>query len=400
MMQLVICIDLEQDDIRSTAESLQYWVGAHRALEWWRSHRSAFSASASANWFVRTDVQTRTVLGDVGWPLRHLHDALSQSIANGDTVGAHPHLLRRFGVGWRNDFADVEYAWACAEVAIAAHQREFGTSCTMWRWGDRTGHPELQARLAAAGVRYDVTAEPGRVGLAPQDGGPGRVQSFLGHPTEPHRTTHGLVDWPVSTCALTMMTPASGNVRAIRPVGTFDDITDAWIEGWCLDLDDAGGGRPVDAELLIDGVVVEVTAAEWCREDLRACGYGDGRHGIRIGMRDEWRGLALSSFALRPAGHLDALASPPIDLRTERGVEATMLPISLDTESEQFARMVAVLLDGNATHLTIATRSDVFLDPVTAADLERNCRTLLGHIRADRLSGPRSVAAAAAAALV
>lgn len=397
MKQLVICIDLEQDDIRSPAASLQSWSGAHRALEWWQAHRRALSTDASVNWFVRTDVQTCAVLGDAGWPLRHLYEPLSAIIANGDTVGAHPHLYRRHGDGWRNDFADVDHAWECAQVALAAHLDVFGTVCATWRWGDRVGHPELQARLAAAGVQFDATAEPGRMGLPPPDGGAGRVPSFAGHASEPRRTPGGLVDWPVSTCRTASLTPPAGDVRARRPLGSFDDITDAWLEGWCCDLDEHG--RAVDVELLIDGVVVEVTAAVWCRDDVRAAGYGDGRHGVRIGMRDEWRDVPVSSFAMRAAGHVEPLASPPIDRRTTRGTEATTMPCSLDTESQHFARAVALLLAGDASHLTIATRSEVFLHPVQAADVERNCRTLFHHIRAGRLSEPRSLPAAAAVAL-
>ncbi|MDP2291058.1 MAG: hypothetical protein Q8M22_07690 [Actinomycetota bacterium] len=397
MKQLVICIDLEQDDIRSPAASMFSWTGAHRALQWWRTHRSALSAEASINWFVRTDVQTCAVLGDGGWPLRHLYDPLSASLADGDTVGAHPHLYRAHGDGWRNDFADVEHAWECAQVALAAHLDVFGTGCTTWRWGDRAGHAGLQARLAAAGVQFDATAEPGRVGLPPPDGGAGRVPSFVGHAAEPRRTAGGLIDWPVSTCHLSRLTPPAVGVIARRPLGSFDDITDAWIEGWCCDLGESG--RAVDVELLIDGAVVATAAAEWCRDDVRAAGYGDGRHGVRFGMNDEWRDLPVSAFEMRAAGHLEPLSSPPIDRRTTRGAEVTTLPLSLDTESQHFARAVAVLLAGDASHLTIATRSEVFLHPVQAAEVERNCRTLFHHLRAGRLSEPRSLPSAAAVAL-
>lgn len=399
MKQLVMCVDLEQDDIRSSPESLRSWAGAHRALRWWQSQRRTWPGDASINWFVRTDVQTHTVLGDVAWPLRHLHDALMSSIAEGDGIGAHPHLYRHAGGGWHNDFADVEHAWTCAQTALAAHHDVFGSNCTTWRWGDRAGHPELQARLAAAGIRFDLTAEPGRIGLPPLDGGAGRVPSHVGFPTEPRRSASGLIDWPVSTCALSRITPSAGGVRALRPIGTFDDITDAWVQGWCSDLDEEHDGRSVDVELLIDGVVVAASAASWCREDVRAAGYGDGRHGVRIGMRDEWRGLPLSSFTLRPAGHVDPLSSTPIDRRTERGIEATTTPMSLDTEAEQFARTVAVLLEGDESHLTIATRSDVFVEPRKEADVARNCRALVEHTRAGKLSEPRSVARAAAVAL-
>ena len=34
MKQLVLCVDLEQDDIRSSVPALFAWKGAERALQW------------------------------------------------------------------------------------------------------------------------------------------------------------------------------------------------------------------------------------------------------------------------------------------------------------------------------------------------------------------------------
>ena len=392
MKQLVLCVDLEQDDIRSSVPALFAWKGAERALQW--RHTLPWP-SAALNWFVRADVQTRTVLGDASWPLRHLYPALCDALDLGDTVGAHPHLYRDGPDGWRNDYADPDFAWQCAEVALDAHAAVFGAPCRTWRWGDRAGQPSLRPRLAAAGVVVDNTAEPGRPPLPPLDGGAGLPPSWVGHRTEP-QFVDGLVDWPVSTVALAGVTAPACNRHAAVPVGSFDAINDHWLHGWCCDATAGCDDTAVDVELLVHGSVVAVTAADWYRPDVAAAGYGDGRHGARIGMRDEWRSLPADAFQLRAAGHLVGLFAPPNDDRTGRGAESTVMPLPMETEPEQFARMIAVVLRDDASHVTLAIRSDALLDPTTAAALDRNVATLAGYTADGTLSSPQSLLTLAA----
>ena len=175
------------------------------------------------------------------------------------------------------------------------------------------------------------------------------------------------------------------NRHAAVPVGSFDAINDHWLHGWCCDATPGGDDTAVDVELLVHGSVVAVTAADWYRPDVEAAGYGDGRHGARIGMRDEWRSLPVDAFQLRAAGHLVGLFAPPNDHRTERGTESTVIPVPLETEPEQFARMLAVLL-----------RSDAFLDPTAAAALDRNIATLAALTAHGALSAPQSLLTLAA----
>jgi hypothetical protein len=390
--QLVLCIDLEQDDIRSTPDALQSWLGSHRALEWWRSLQTAWGADAHCNWFVRSDVQIAAVLGDAGWPLRELRAPLAEALAAGDSVGLHPHLYRLGPEGWRNDFADTDFAWQCASTALHAYREEFGHFCPIWRWGDRAGHRSLAPRLAAHGVQFDATAEPGRIGLPPRDGGIGTPPSFVGHTTKPSSAAADMVDWPVTTYTLGSLGMAATGQVAASPIGSFDSITDQWVHGWCLDADRVGA--QVDVELLLHGVVAERTCAGWYRADLRNVGYGDGHHGARFAVRDAWRRLPLNAFQLRPVGHEQPLPGHPTDHRTGRGQEATVLSCSLDSEPIQFEQAVDMLLRGEDGHLTIATRSDVFVDERLMAAVDANTRTLQAHVLAGRLSPPRTLAAA------
>lgn len=405
MIPLVLCIDLEQDDIRSPQEALRSWRGAHGALAWWSSLRDDWGAAAHCNWFVRSDVQVATVLGDAGWPLRELREDLADALAAGDSVGMHPHLYRNGPDGWRNDFADTDFAWQCALVALQAYHDEFGRPCPTWRWGDRVGQRSLAAELAAHGLQFDATAEPGRVGLPPRDGGPGAQPSYVGHPTEPSYLVDGLVDWPVSTYdTLSLQRPTTGRL-AVAPIGSFDSVTNQWLQGWCCDAAGAAtpaevAPAPIDVELLLQGTVVDTTSADWFRPDLHDAGYGGGRHGVRFAMRDEWRTLPVDAFLLRPMGHEQPLPGTPVDQRTERGGEASVNPLPVDIEVSQFERAVEVLLSAGRSHLTLATRSEVFIDPSRASAVEANMRTLRAHVLAGRLSTPRTLEEAAADAAI
>jgi len=395
MTQLVVCIDLEQTDIRSSPASLRSWDAARYALEWWRAQNAQWPTGSNCNWFVRSDVQVAAVLGSAGWPLRALRADLEQALAAGDSMGLHPHLYREDRDGWRNDFVDVEFAEECALVALAAYRDEFGRACTTWRWGDAVGRPELAARLAALGVQFDATAEPGRIGLPPRDGGTGAPPSFVGHPTHPHRTMHGIIDWPVSTYSLQSLEPAPSGCCAQQPTGTFDCITDQWVHGWCRDIAVGRGDARVDVELLVDGRVVAQTCADWCRPDLRDAGQGDGLHGVRVAMREQWRDTPLPAFQLRPVGHDQPLPANPTDHRTSRGAEVAVLALSLDQEVVQFERAVdSLLASDGVTALTIVARCNAFVDSVGLEAVECNTRTLQAHVRAGRLSAPRTLAAA------
>ncbi|HQZ35675.1 MAG TPA: hypothetical protein PK020_14720 [Ilumatobacteraceae bacterium] len=393
MKPLVICIDLEQDDDRSSPASLFAWRGAEKALEWGRAQ--PLQPGAAINWFVRSDMQTRAVLGNAHWPQRHLYEPLRRAMDDGDTVGAHPHLYRLEEDGWRTVYNDTAFSWECAEVALEAHTTVFGEPCRTWRWGSRAGQPALRSRLAGAGVLVDSTAEPGRATTLQHAADIGMPPSYLDHPTEP-RVVDGLVDWPISTCAVTDATAPPGGCSAQQPVGAFDAITDQWVVGWCSDAAAGSAHAIVDVELLIHDQVVAVTAADWYRPDLAAAGYGDGCHGARIGMRESWRLLPADAFTLRAVGHGLMSLAPVSDVRTARGAEATVLPLPLETEPQQFARLLATMLRDDTSHLTLASRSEVFLEPVATAAIEQNCRTLLGHIRLGALSVPQSLPALAA----
>lgn len=389
---LALCIDLEQDDISSTAASMHHWEGARTALEWARS--LPWREPAVINWFVRTDVQTSTELGAATWPLRHLEAGLRRAVDRGDSVGAHPHLYRRTPGGWRNDWADPEYAWQCAQVALAAHTEVFGEPCRTWRWGDRVGQPQFASLLAQAGVLVDVTAEPGRAAMGPRDGGAGLSPSYACRDAQP-RVVDGVVDWPLSTCTLAEATLPAGGERALVSVGSFDAITDHWLHGWCADATAGRENEVVDVELLVDGAVAAVTAADWYRADVAAAGYGTGHHGVRIDMRDHWRSLPAAAFTMRAAGHTTALTMPPSDSRTARGGECTVIPLPWETEPEQFDRLLTTVLRTRPPHITIALRSDRFLDSASVAALDHNCATLAALSDRGVLSPPQSLVALA-----
>ncbi|HAP76356.1 MAG TPA: hypothetical protein DCR14_09770, partial [Acidimicrobiaceae bacterium] len=313
---LVVAIDLEPDDIRARVERLHIWTGADAAVGWAEGRHHGWE-SASINWFVRSDVQTVAVLG-VDSPFARLGARMQARMAAGDEVGVHPHPFRWDGSTWTNDFASPAHAWACFDAAERDRQLHLGGSSAALRWGDRVSHDSLHARLAARGVGFDLTAEPGRVGIAPRDGGRGRTAVVPWCRRQPALGSCGIVHWPLTTVRrVDLHAPPTGR-HAREPIGSFDLVEDGWLHGWCADRA-TPNGPPVDVELLVQERVVATVPADWIRPDLEDAGVASRCHGVRIAMDDRWRALPLGAFALRAAGATEAPPGGPPPPRRGRG---------------------------------------------------------------------------------
>jgi hypothetical protein len=70
----------------------------------------------------------------------------------------------------------------------------------------------------------------------------------------------------------------------VQPIGSVDRVAHRTIFGWACDLDRPG--EPVEVVARINGVPAGTHLADRLRQDLRAAGYGDGRHAFVLPIPD------------------------------------------------------------------------------------------------------------------
>jgi hypothetical protein len=148
---------LGEDGWRGLAESLPFFANWRRDLERATGRRAIF------NWFLRFDPQIRDTWGRADQVVEACPGLLEVIAEHGDSCGVHPHLWRRDARrgGWYNELADPAWTAECLELSLATFARVFGRPAEACRFGDRWLDEDAVERARAAGLRYDLTVEPG-----------------------------------------------------------------------------------------------------------------------------------------------------------------------------------------------------------------------------------------------
>ena len=189
---ILVLVDVEPDQ-RKTRTGEDPWAGTRFALGLLAELRAALAGAtgrpAAINWFLRLDPQVRETWGSA----ERIADACPELFRaideHGDPCGIHPHFWRfdRRRREWFNDFGDPHWIAECLEVSIAAYERLFGRPPALCRCGDRWLDDGVVARLRAAGVRFDLTVEPGLPDAALHDDphATGRLPDYRRAPRAP-----------------------------------------------------------------------------------------------------------------------------------------------------------------------------------------------------------------------
>ena len=112
-------------------------------------------------WCLRMDPNIAEVYGEPEWFATKYRDAFDDFLAAGDELGVHPHNWR-WDDGWVGDHDDAEWIAYCSAVGRGAFRHAFGEDCRVYRHGDGYMSNRLLAQIDDAGVRVDLTIEPGR----------------------------------------------------------------------------------------------------------------------------------------------------------------------------------------------------------------------------------------------
>jgi hypothetical protein len=171
----VLCVDVEPDTRSIAMPRPDQRLAGFEALvasvpELREVLTRATGRPATFTWFLRMDPQMALAYGSARHIADRYRDELDRLRGDGDEVGLHTHAYRwDDAVGWVQDFADAEHLAHCTRVALDAYADAFGVPCRAHRHGDRCTSTALAGLLAHAGVRVDLTVEPGAPAVAGLD---------------------------------------------------------------------------------------------------------------------------------------------------------------------------------------------------------------------------------------
>lgn len=163
----VICVDVEPDEIDVPLHERRPWTGFEMMQPLMADLRTSLAAATGRPvrfaWFLRMDPQIELAYGSPTWGVDRYRAPIDDLMAAGDAIGIHPHAWRWVPEAgtWRADHGDPEWVGHCVEMSLEAYRSTFGRPCRDSRHGDRWMDDATMASLAAAGVRRDLTQEPG-----------------------------------------------------------------------------------------------------------------------------------------------------------------------------------------------------------------------------------------------
>jgi hypothetical protein len=112
-------------------------------------------------WLFRMDLGIAEVYGSMGWGLEAHEREVSDLLAAGDEIGAHPHGWRRDEAGWFIEAADHAWLAECADAALSSYRETFGRACPSHRFGEGMLVAAVLQTLREHDVTVDLTVEPG-----------------------------------------------------------------------------------------------------------------------------------------------------------------------------------------------------------------------------------------------
>jgi hypothetical protein len=180
LIPAVLSIDVEPDGYFLDRSAPPSWRGFELSVEYFRAFRDRASRTLGrpvrVNWFVRMDPQIADTYGSPAWVAEQYPRQLAELAAAGDEVGLHVHAYRwsEDQGEWIVDHGNQGWIDHCIDTSVDAFRTAFGAPARLFRFGDHWMNEQTAARLEAAGIRYELTMEPGHAAVASN------------HPDKPH----------------------------------------------------------------------------------------------------------------------------------------------------------------------------------------------------------------------
>jgi hypothetical protein len=164
---VILCLDVEPDEAFVDRARPGPWQGYESAVAFVDRFRRQLEARTGRRttfaWFFRMDPQVAEAYGEAAWVVRRHAGPTSMLLDAGDEPGLHVHGYRWDAAarGWIVDHGNQDWIDHCVGSSFEAFERALGRACLTFRFGDRWMSNDTMRVLEAAGVRYDLTPEPG-----------------------------------------------------------------------------------------------------------------------------------------------------------------------------------------------------------------------------------------------
>ena len=222
---VVLLIDVEPD-ARKTSSGTDGWESSEAALEHLDRLRgdleTATGDRVQLNWFIRCDPQIERTWGRADYVAEACPRIIRTIEQHDDYAGIHVHLWRwdSRNERWYNDLTDRAWTAECLDVSIEAFGKIFGYAPEACRFGDQFLNRAAVELMRSAGIRFDLTVEPGLPG-GPIHDDPhaiGSLPDFRAAPREPWSpSTHDyLVPVPYASESDLWMLPLTTTRPALR----------------------------------------------------------------------------------------------------------------------------------------------------------------------------------------
>jgi hypothetical protein len=195
---IVLCFDVEPDDRAVDPKNPGPWRGFEDQVQRIAPLRERLSKLSQEpvvfTWFIRMDPQIAATWGSPSWAAESYGNVFAQLRKSGDELGLHTHLWRwdDAAAEWTTDHDEPAWGTHCLTEGLDAFESAFGTSCPVYRGGDRFLSGEMLARLETRGVKADLTVEPGIAPTGTPIAGErarGLTPDYRGVPTQPYRSS-------------------------------------------------------------------------------------------------------------------------------------------------------------------------------------------------------------------
>ena len=172
MIPTVLSIDVEPDGYFLDRHRPPGWRGFALSVEYFRAFRDRASRTIGrpihAIWFVRMDPQIAETYGSPRWVAEQYPRLFDELAAAGDEIGLHVHAYRWSDAQeeWIVDHGNQDWIDHCIDTSVEAFRGSFGAPARLFRFGDHWTNERTVSRLEAAGIRYELTMEPGHPAVA------------------------------------------------------------------------------------------------------------------------------------------------------------------------------------------------------------------------------------------
>lgn len=417
---VIICIDVEPDELRIDPNIQKDWKGFERAFEFFNDLRPHLKAAAGSpvhfSWFFRMDPQIARTYGTADWVVRRYPSLIEKIRIAGDALGLHVHPWR-----WHekigNWIVDFDQSWVdhCVKLGFESFRASLNQPCTCFRFGDLWTNDATLALAEKLGAQIDLTPEPGQKGC--------RADEFFGgssidtsdiprHPYHPSRSDfrqsdalHGRKLWIIPmTTGSTDWFPESlnhgngssdpkrrenGTARARliatlnkmrrRYEGFLDRADGEFIAGWAYD-----NTRPrasIEVEIYDGQSLLATTSAAIFRPDLLARGKGNGRHAFNVVVPSCLKDGKPHSIWAKVKDTSFYLNNSPVELKcSSADCPPKHLTLNLSFDSWSLRKIIErTLRDSEDPYLGLVVRSDVVTRPDQCSNMEQTLEYLLSH---------------------